>query len=147
MNGLVTQFGFDRELQIPFNLPQATLQPNTAEQVAILTLAPGQNLQLRWLSVHLVKLNIQPFIAPTKVNPSLGTVYAGLVGDRAAFLTAPSGRPLVYVPVELPGVAANPPAFITELNPGTYSLIVVNNLLETTVEVSCCGAFRVTLNS
>lgn len=145
MNSLVTSIGFDRNLEISFNLPQTILKPNTAEQVALLTLLPGQQLQLRWLSVHLVKLNLTSFTAPVKVNPSLGTTYAGLVGDRASFLSAPTGRPLVYVPVELPGVAANPPAFITQLNPGTYGLIVVNNLLATELEVSCCGAFRVTL--
>lgn len=145
MNTLVTAHGFERTLEVNFNLPQTLLKPNTAEQVALLTLEAGQGLQLRWLSVHLVKLNLTSFVAPVKVNPSLGTVYAGLVGDRAAFLSAPAGRPLVYVPVELPGVAANPPAFITQLSPGTYGLIVVNNLLATEVEVSCCGAFRVTL--
>lgn len=147
MNSLVTAAGFDRSLEISFNLPQTLLKPNTAEQVALVTLSPGQQLQLRWLSVHLVKLNLSTFTAPVKVNPSLGTTYAGLVGDRASFLSAPTGRPLVYVPVELPGVAANPPAFITQLNPGTYGLIVVNNLLATSLEVSCCGAFRVTLAS
>lgn len=147
MNSLVTSAGFDRSLEVSFNLPQTVLKPNTAEQVALLTLLPGQQLQLRWLSVHLVKLNLSTFSTPVKVNPSLGSTYAGLVGDRASFLSAPTGRPLVYVPVELPGVAANPPAFITQLNPGTYGLIVVNNLLATELEVSCCGAFRVTLAS
>lgn len=145
MNTLVTAAGFNRQLEVSFNLSQSVLKPNTAEQVALITVEPGQQLQLRWLSVHLVKMNLDPFVLPTKVNPSLGTTYAGLVGDRASFLSAPAGRPLVYVPVELPGVAANPPAFITELSPGTYGLIVVNNLLATELEVSCCGAFRVVL--
>lgn len=141
----MTTAGFDRQLEVSFNLPQTTLKPNTAEQVAVIVLQPGQQLQLRWLSLHMVKMNLLPFVAPVKVNPSLGACYAGLMGDRAAFLTAPAGRPIVYVPVELPGVVANPPAFVTQLSPGTYSLIVVNNLQATDIEVSCCGAFRVVL--
>lgn len=147
MNTLVTPQRFDRTLDVSFNLPQTTLKPNTAEQVALVTLEPGQQLQLRWLSVHLIKLSLTPFLAPQKVNPSMGTAYAALVGDRASFLTAPAGQPIVYVPVELPGVVANPAAYVTQLSPGTYGLIVVNNLLWTELDVSCCGAFRVTLES
>lgn len=147
MNSLVTTGAFNRSFDVSFNLPQTTLKPNTAEQVAVVTLAPGQQLQLRWLSVHLVKLNVPPEGLPSKVNPSLATTYAGLVGDRAAALTAPPGRPLVYVPVELPGVNHSSPSFVAGLNPGTYALIAVNNLAETEIEVSVSGSFRVALPS
>ena len=132
-------------LEVSFNLPQSTLEPGTAEQVATIVVAQGQELELRWLSLHLIRLDLSNTSLPIKINKSMGTAYAGLVGDRAAFLTSPTGRPLVYVPVELPGVAANSPAFITQVNPGTYSLIVVNNLSTNDIEVSCCGTFRITL--
>ncbi len=145
MNALVTSGTFDRSFDVSFNLPQTLLKPNTAEQVAIVTLLPGQQLQLRWLSVHLVKLNVLPTVLPVKVNPSLATTYAGLVGDRAQSLTAPPGRPLVYVPVELPGVNHSSPSFVAGLSPGVYTLIAVNNLAATDIEVSVSGAFRVTL--
>lgn len=147
MNSLVTLASFNRAIDVPFNLPQSTLQPNTAEQVAIISVLPGQQLQLRWLSIHLVKINVSPVQIPTKINPSLATTYAGLIGDRAQFLTAPAGRPLIYVPVDLPGVAHSSPAFALDLSPGTYALIAVNNLVETSIEVTVCGSFRVTLPS
>lgn len=145
MNSLVTNTGYYRSLDVPFNLPQTTLKPDTAEQVALITISPGQQLQLRWLSIHLIKLNIASIAIPEKKNTALSTVYAGLVGDRAQFLGAPPGRPLVYVPVELPGVNHSSPSLVTDLSPGTYALLAVNNLLATEVEVSVCGSFRIIL--
>jgi hypothetical protein len=144
---LVTAQSRERAFDLGFNLPQATLKPNTAEQIAVVTITSTQRLQLRWLTVHFVRLLTTGGALPVKVNPSLGSVYAGLYGDRAEFLTAPAGRPLVYVPVELPGVVPVSPNFIADVTPGTYTLLLVNNLQRNKVEVVAGGSFRLTMPS
>ncbi len=143
MNALVTIDTFDRGLDVGFNLPQADLKPNTAEQVSVIEIRSNQRLQIRWLSVHLVTLSASATKIPTKVNPSLGAVYAGLFGDRANFISAPAGRPLLYVPVELPGVGQSRPALVLDLSPGIYSILAVNNLQDTVADISVTGAWRV----
>ncbi len=145
MNGIVTTDTFEQTLDVGFNLPQTLLRPNTAEQVTVITVAPGQRLQLRWLTLHLVKLNSSATQIPTKVNASLGTFYVGLFGDRADFIRAPAGRPLLYAAVELPGAAQERPAFAINLSPGTYSMLAVNNLFGVTIEAAICGSFRLNL--
>lgn len=141
-NTFLTPAGFDRSLGISFNLSQSLLSPNTAEQVVVFTLARDQAVELTWLCLHLVKMNCSPTTIPTKVNTSLGSAYVGLYGDRAELIESPAGQPLVYVAVQLPGAAAADPSYLTTLSAGVYSLLVVNNLADTPIEVTVSGSLR-----
>lgn len=145
MNGLVTTSAFGKSLNVGFSLPQSILKPNSAEQVAVIDVADGQSLDLRWLTLHLVKLNSSPTTIPNKVNASLGAAYVGLYGQHAEYITSPSGRPLLYTAADVPGAVQAKPAFPVDLSPGTYSVLVVNNLYTVTLEVAVCGSFHLSL--
>ncbi len=144
-NTFITPAGFDRSLGISFNLPQSLLAANTAEQVAIFTLNREMTVEIAWLCLHLVKMNSSPVSMPTKVNTSLGSAFIGLYGDRAELIESPAGQPLVYVACQLPGAAAADPSYLVNLSPGVYSLLAVNNLVDTPLEVSVSGALRANL--
>jgi hypothetical protein len=147
VNGLVTTAAFNRALNVGFALPQATLLPNSAEQVTIITVAPGQRLQLRWLTLHLVRLNSAVTAAPVKVNAALATAYVGLYGQDAELIRSPAGRPLLYTGAEVPGAVQARPSFPVDLSPGTYAVLAVNNLYAVTLEVAVCGSLHVSLPS
>lgn len=140
---LATTAAFRRTLDVGFCLPQTTVKAGTAEQVSSITILPGQRLLVRWLTVHFIRFAAE-LAPPAKVNQALGAVYAGLYGDRGEKITAPAGQPLVYVPVELPGVVPASASYVLDLIPGTYSLLAANNLF-CDAEISVSGTFRVIL--
>lgn len=136
---------FSGQLSDAFNMPQTRLKANSAVQVAVLTLTGSQQASLRWCSVHFVALFSGEFV-PLKVNRSLGSVYAAVYGGAGAIgVNAPSGQPLLYIPVELPGeVGQANPSYPCLLGPGTYVILAVNNL-QFDAAVTVTGAFKIDL--
>jgi hypothetical protein len=141
MGAYVTDAGLSQVLDQGFSLQQSRVKAQYSIPVAYLNLAAGQVFRLRWLSVHLIRV-LAPDL-PAKVNPGLGSVYAGFYEAGAGILTAP-GQPLAYTPVDVPGVNQTSPYFYHEVeSTGTYLILLVNNLAESDVDVACSGAFRV----
>jgi hypothetical protein len=137
----ISESGLAQVLDQGFNLPQSRLEPEACIPVGYLQLAPGQLARVRWLSVHLVRILADS--APVKVNGGLGSVYAGLYALGGAIRLSP-GQPLAYTPVDVPGVNQTSPAFYHDLeSPGTYLILLVNNLGNARVDVSVTGSFRV----
>lgn len=136
----LTDTGLAQVLDQGFGLPESRLAAEAAIPVGYLQLSPGQLARLRWLSVHLVR--IIGTDAPLKVNTGLGSVYAGLYPTAAALRFTP-GQPLAYTPVDVPGVNQTSPYFYHDLeSPGTYLILLVNNLSNAAVDVSVTGSFR-----
>ena len=136
----LTSTGLAQVLDQGFNLPESRLVAEASIPVGYLYLSPGQLARLRWLSVHLVR--IVGTDSPAKVNAGLGSVYAGLYSTGAALRLTP-GQPLAYTPVDVPGVNQTSPYFYHDLeSPGTYLVLLVNNLSNAAVDVSVTGAFR-----
>lgn len=138
----LTTTGLAQVLDQGFGLQESRLVPEGVIPVAYLRLSPGQLARLRWLSVHLIRI-ISSDTAPLKVNTGLGSVYAGLYADGAALRFSP-GLPLAYTPVDVPGVNQTSPYFFHDLeSPSVYVILLVNNLVNASVDVSVTGSFRV----
>ena len=137
----LTASGLAQVLDQGFSLQQSRLAPLAALPVVYVYLTPGQLFRLRWLAVHLVRILTDE--APVKLNAGLGSVYAGLYQDGAAVRTPP-GHPLAYTPVDVPGANQTSPCFYHDLESGgTYTIMVVNNLTNASVDVVVTGSFRV----
>ena len=137
----LTSNGLNQVLDQGFSLQQSRLAPLASIPVAYLYLAPGQLFRLRWLSVHLIRIISD--VSPIKQNFGLGSVYAGLYQNGAAIRTPP-GQPLAYTPVDVPGVNQMSPCFYHDLeSPGTYLVLLSNNLSNASVDVVVTGSFRV----
>lgn len=131
-------------MYLPFNLPQARLDPDTAQPIAFVSLKLGQKLRLAWLNLHLVRLVGNSFTAPTKVNPSLAASYAGLYGGRANYILEPTGQPMSYTACDIPGASLFNPVFFEDVSsPDVYSVIVVNNFRDAQIDVCVSGSFMV----
>jgi hypothetical protein len=144
VNNFVTERRLDARLYLPFNLPQARLDPDTAQPVAFVSLLLGQRLRLAWLNLHLVRVLGDSFTAPTKANPSLAASYTGLYGGRANYITEPTGQPLSYTACDIPGVGLFNPVFYEDVSaPDVYSVIVVNNFKDAQIDVCVSGSFMV----
>lgn len=144
MNSFVTTSQLGSRLQIPFNLSQARLEPDTAQPVAFVNLVLGQKLRLSWLHLHLVRVVGDPFVPPTKANPSLAAAYTGLYGGRANYIIEPTGQPMSYVACDIPGVGFLNPVFFEDVSsPDVYSVIVVNNFKDAEIDVCVSGSFLV----
>lgn len=141
---LATNFDLDAKIGIPFGLCESRLDPGVSVPVAILKLTAGQSLSMNWLDLNLIRMVFGA--VPTKRNPGLGAVYAGLIGGRADLIGGPPGQPLSYVGVDTPGSKRlSPwlgPVTITETD--TYSVIVVNNLKDARLDVCVTGNLTVT---
>ena len=139
----VTETSLAAVLDQGFCLPESRVPPQGAIPVAHLRLSPGQTARLRWLSVHLIRIVGIGEAAPEKVSTGLGAVYAGLYADGAALRFAP-GLPLAYTPVDDPGVNQTSPYFYHDMeNPGTYLILLVNNMSNAYADVSVTGSFAV----
>lgn len=137
----VTSTGLGGVLDQGFSVQQCRLEPLASLPVAYVYLTAGQLFRLRWLSVHLVRVLSDE--VPVKLNPGLGSVYAGLY-PNGSVLRAPPGQPLAYTPVDVPGVNQTSPCFYYDLeSSGTYTILLVNNLTNASVDVVCTGSFRV----
>ena len=137
----ITSTGLAQVLDQGFGMPESCLAPGATMPVGYIQLSSGQLIRLRWLSVHLIR--IISTAAPLKVNAGLGAVYAGLYPTGAALRFTP-GQPLAYTPVEVPGVNQTSPYFYHDLeSPGTYLVLLVNNLSNAFVDVAVTGTFRV----
>jgi hypothetical protein len=133
-----------RWLDQPFCLSQAALFPNSSIVVASVLLPAGYKLSLRWLGLHFVDVITQNEVAE-KLTTNMTVVYAGLYSGKFENLNVHAGRPLVYVPCEVPGYNQTDPYYWRDFeSPDTYAVLAVNNTAATKLRVSISGAFRFT---
>lgn len=144
MNTLTTNAKFNRQLWVPFNLPQATLDPGSCQPLGVLQLTNPQVAKLSWLSLHYVRM-LASYV-PSKLNPALACVYLGLYGSEGALVQVIPSQPLAYIGLDIPGVTQLSPAFAPRLGePDTYSILLVNNMTDTAAEAVVTGAWQVGL--
>ena len=135
-----------RVLGIPFGLPEAYIPAGGVIQAAVVALQAGQTLRCRWLGITLLRaVTTSPIV---KLNPSLGSTYAGLYGSEATQAGQAPGFPLQLAQALAPGEGnVDGAAFGRVLaNPDVYTILAVNNLT-CPVFVTVCGNFQLTLAS
>ncbi len=141
---IASTIDLDAKIGIPFGLCESRLDPGISVPVATLQLSAGQTVSLNWLNLHLIRMIFGA--VPTKRNPGLGAVYAGLIGGRADLIGGPPGQPLSYVGIDTPSAKRLSPWLgpVTIAETDTYSVIVVNNLRDAQLDVCVSGNLTVT---
>ena len=138
-----TQLG--QQLWVPFGCPQTILAPGGCQPLGTLQLKLPQVASLKWLTLHYVRM-INSGV-PTKLNPGLAAVYVGLYGSEGALIQVIPGQPLAYIGIDIPGVATLGPAFVPEIGePDTYTLLLVNNMIDTDAIVTASGTWHINLS-
>jgi hypothetical protein len=127
---------FDQSLTLPISLPETELRRQRSMQLGLYPLALGQTLELRSLSIHLVKI-LTPGALPVLDNTVLGLCSVSILLNSMAT----SG--LANVRVNGLGTGSWPvdePVIIT--TPALYRVVVFNNANNVDLSVSVTGSFR-----
>ena len=134
--GYISDLRYSRVLNTPIALPQTELRRGKTLNIASVTVAAGQSLELRSLTANLLNL-LTSGAVPHLHNKALGYVSVGvysstMVCSSAALLTMQS-----------PGVATLNP-FIPRIfsAPGTYHVIVSNNTSNIDMTVVVTGTLK-----
>lgn len=136
MNGLVTATRLARSFDLPVTLGQTELRSYKNIQLAQVALTQGQQLVMRALTLHVLKL-LTPNILPDVTNSGLGMCSVGVY--FGSMLTSP----LAYVRVNNAGVSLlNPYTVHTFATPGIYTVIISNNTSNCDLSVCVTGAFK-----
>lgn len=124
----------------PFALAQTRLLRNSEVVVASLQLPEGWRADLVLLNLHLV--GIESALVPDKISGNLNLVFAGFY-EGIQGVNSNTGRPLVYVGSDVPGFYdSNPFGMCPLVQPGFYTVMLVNNTSNADFQVAVSGAFR-----
>jgi hypothetical protein len=136
MNGYITTNRFSRIVDIPAAFAQTELRRGKTIQVAQVPLSLGQTLQLKSLTVTLVRV-LTPGQVPDLLNSSLGLCSVGL------YFGPMLSSPLAYAKVTTAGAATVNP-FSTKVfsSQGFYTVLVANNTSNLDLSVAVSGALK-----
>ena len=130
---------FDRAITIPIACPQTELRRGKELRLATVELAAGQILELRSLTLHLLAV-LTPEAMPTLFNSALGLCSIGLyLGPMRC-----SGIGLVKC-ASAGAATLNPFARTLARTPGTYTVVVGNNVRNADLSVAVTGSARLRL--
>lgn len=132
----VTPSRLDRILSLPLALPQTELRRGRSIQVAVLPLALNESLEIKSLTLHLLKL-LTPGQTPDLNNTALGIVSVGI------YLTPMLTGSAALVRAYQPGATAlNPYSPARFTTPGAYTVIASNNTANVDVAIIVTGLAR-----
>lgn len=141
MNGYLTPTRFGYVLSVPVAFAQTELRRSQVLQVAQVHLAQGQRLELRHITLQVVKF-LTPGALPRYLNSSLGACSIGLYDGPT--VTAP----LTYARISSAGSAAiNAFAKCHVPCGGVYNVFVSNNTYNIDMSVIVSGCLRVYLDA
>lgn len=133
----VTDTRFARVVNVPAAVQETELRRGRSLQVAQWRLELGQQLVLKSLCVHVVRI-LTPGVVPVYANTALGTASVGLYLDGA--LTSP----IAFARTSAVGaVSAYPYATTVAITPGLYTVVISNNTTNVDLAVCASGVFRV----
>jgi len=132
-------------LNVPLSLPQTLLQGYDTVTVATIKLALGQRLVISHATLQLLQAKITG--PPVKIQCSLGYCYLGVYGQGFEAIHIPTGSPTKQLVLQGPGSKAWNPYDHREFHlPGTYEIVVSNNLQNADLDVVMTGSARLYLN-
>lgn len=132
----ITTSEFDRILTLPISLPQTELRRQRFIQLAALPVAMGQRLEIRGLTIHLVKI-LTPGVTPTLDNASLGLCSSGILVDSMA--TSAVGCVFING-LGAACMSSDQPVIITA--PGNYRVLAFNNANNVDLSVAVTGSAK-----
>jgi hypothetical protein len=142
MNGHVTESRLNTVINIPLALAQTDFRRDTSILLGSVKLSLGQTLQMGWLSLQLIKINLTS-AAPVRINMMMGLVYMGIFAGSYNPLRRPSGIPLSFVSLSGPNTKIiNPYVPRIFSGPDTVDVIIVNNTTDTDVELMAAGSLK-----
>jgi len=148
MKGQITDSTWDSTISVPFCIPQTELRSVSGEGdsvlVSALKLSSGQKLKIRWLGLH-VPRDFYGSGTLDRLIDEYPAVYCGLYAGEFSNILKPAGRPLLWAGLDGTGytqanVVYDPAVFSS---PDTYTILLINNLKNYTIEASVSGCFRV----
>lgn len=123
-------------------LPQADLRRGDSIIVSTTKLELGESLHIGWLSLQIIKISLTGTV-PVRVINSLGFVFAGFYMGGFAPLRRPSGMPVNFISLSGPSVKLmNPYTLRSFSGPDIVELVVINNTLDTDVEIMLAGSMQ-----
>jgi hypothetical protein len=141
MNGYLTPTRFGYVLSLPVSFAQTELLRNQVLQVAQVQIAQGQRLELRHISLHLIRF-MTPGVLPRYTNTSLGACSIGLYDGPTVT------SPLTYARISAAGTASiNAFAKCAVPCGGVYHVFVSNNTYNIDMSVAVSGCLRLYLDS
>lgn len=142
MNGTITESRLATIMELGIALAETDLRRDDSVVVGVFKLDLGQTLRVGWLALQLLKINLAQ-ATPTKVNSSLGFVYLGIYAGGFEPLRRPSGTPINFVNLSGPNTKLmNPYPMRAFSGPDVIHVLVVNNTLDTDVEVMVSGSLK-----
>jgi len=132
----LTASHFDEILTLPISLPETELRRQRSIQIATFPVALGQRLELRSLTVHLVKI-LTPGVAATLDNTVLGLCSAGIIVGSMA--TCVIGNVIVN-DLGAGCWRSDQPVIIT--SPGIYRVLAFNNANNVDLSVAVTGSVK-----
>lgn len=142
MNGHVTETRLKSIIDLHAALPQADLRRGDSIIISSTKLALGESLEIGWLSLQIIKINLTED-TPTRIINSLGFVYAGLFMGGFDPLRRPSGMPTNFISLNGPNVKLMSPYTRRSFaGPDIVTLIVINNTVDTDVEIMLAGSMK-----
>lgn len=136
MNGYITKERLARTLHVPFAFPQTELRAGRSMTVAVLNLARGQRLEVRSLTLNVLRVLTTGLLPALRYN-ALSVCSIGLYAGES------SACPLVYASAQGNSSAtSNPNRRHTIEGPGKYTVVVRNNTSNVDLSVAGTGAAK-----
>ena len=135
----IVEHRFDQIVSLPISLPETELRSRRYIQVGTYPVQLGQRLELRALTIHLVRI-LTPGVVPLLDNTVLSLCSAGLlIGSMAT-----SAMGIVYLNGLGAGCwTADQPVIVTA--PGIYRVVAFNNSSNVDLTVVVTGSIRLFL--
>jgi len=139
MNGYVTPKRLERIIELPVSMAQTELRRGETIQIAQATITQGQALEMRSLTVNLVRVLTFGQI-PIYLNSAFGLCSVGL------YFGPMISSPLAYAKITTNGTAMiNPYKRKSMKSPGTYTVLIANNTSNIDVSICVTGSMKLYL--
>lgn len=135
----ITTTQFERIVSLPIALPQTELRRQRFIQVCALPLSLNQRMEIRGLTIHLVKI-LTPGVSPVLDNTVLGLCSSGVLIDSMA--TSAIGCVFVNG-LGAACMSSDQPVILTA--PGTYRIVCFNNANNVDLSVVVTGSAKLYL--
>jgi hypothetical protein len=136
MNGYVTPQRLARTFELPISMAQTELRRGEVIQIAQAMIAQGQTLEMRTLTLNLVRILTFGQI-PVYLNSAFGLCSVGL------YFGPMISSPLAYVKITTNGTAMlNPYKRKVMKSPGIYTVLIANNTNNIDLSVCATGSMK-----
>ena len=135
MTGYVTDKQYARCANVPLSAAQTELRAAKTLMLASVTLAHGERLELRGLTLSLISV-LNPAITPKYLNSDLGLCSVGI------YNTTMISSPLAYTLSHGNTTITNPFSNCVIATPGVYQVILSNNTSNVDLSVAATGSLK-----